>query len=198
MPDAYPLEWPAGYPRTPSWKRQRSRFKASPSHARDEIFEEVRRLGGTGIVLSTNVRLKLDGRPYANESNPQDPGVAVYFNLNKKPICLACDQYERLWENQVAISKTIEAMRGIDRWGCSDMLNRMFTGFAQLPAPMTVPRAWWEVLGLYPDSCRDAIREAATNLARRYHPDTGGPEASHERMAEVNAAKEQGLREANR
>jgi hypothetical protein len=196
MPDAYPLEWPAGYPRTRF--RQRSRFKASPGFARDEIFEEIRRLGGTNVVLSTNVRLRQDGRPYANEGSPTDPGVAVYFNLNKKPICLACDQYERLWKNQVAISKTIEAMRGIDRWGCSDMLNRMFTGFAQLPAPMTVPRAWWEILGVSSDATREQIREAATALARRFHPDTGGSEASHSAMAEVNAAKEQGLREATR
>ena len=46
MTEAYPLHWPAGWPRTAH--REASRFEP----------RELDRLGATGMVLSTNVPLR--------------------------------------------------------------------------------------------------------------------------------------------
>ncbi len=107
---AYPLYWPEG------WKRSRhqenSKFKSGFGAARDEMLREIERLRGKYSrkepILSTNVGLRQDGLPYANQREPEDSGVAVYFEYNKQQMCFACDKYSRVWENMVAIRKTIE------------------------------------------------------------------------------------------
>lgn len=51
-------------------------------------------------------------------------------------------------------------------------------------------RPWHEVLGVAPGADKATIRAAYRKLAHRYHPDKGG---STERMAEINAAKDEAL-----
>jgi hypothetical protein len=41
-------------------------------------MEELRRLGATNIVVSTNVPVKADGLLYADNKRLDDPGIAVY------------------------------------------------------------------------------------------------------------------------
>lgn len=125
----------------------------------------------------------------AGRSEPSDPGVAVYFVRKGKRLCFACDKYDRVWKNMRAIQKTIEAMRGIERWGSSDMLDRAFTGFAALPAPDS--RKWWQVMGLNGSESKDTIRETYRRLARERHPDSGGSNAM---MAELNSAYEEAMK----
>ncbi len=49
-------------------------------------------------------------------------------------------------DNIQAIRKTIEAMRGLERWGVSDMLQRTFSGFKALPDQTGIGKeAWWIV-----------------------------------------------------
>lgn len=85
-----------------------------------------------------------------------------------------------------AIGKTVEAMRGIERWGASDMLDRAFTGFEALAAP----EQWWQVLGVGQSASRDEISRAYREKARTAHPDQGGSDAA---MARLNAARDQGI-----
>lgn len=187
---AYPLSWPAGQPR--SKYRSTARFKTTPNRAMEEMLLEVERMGGRRIVVSTNVELRQDGLPYANRRPPTDPGVAVYFNRDGRPMCIACDQYSTVHDNMRAIGKTIEALRGIERWGGKQLMDRAFTGFAALPAPMECAAPWYEVLGVTPEATEDGIRTARVSLARRYHPDSGS-EPNEEKMKAVNAAAEVGL-----
>ena len=79
---AYPLQWPAGWPRTPSAKRETdSRFGGkgglTMGRARDQLVAELHRLGAGSIVISSNVPLRPDGLPYAETRRLDDPGVAV-------------------------------------------------------------------------------------------------------------------------
>src|ERR1700743_521400 len=137
MIEAYPLTWPDGWKRTNN--PQRSRFgkgiyhKPSIAVGKDKILDEVRRLGGKDVIISTNLKLKLDGLPYSNQSEPTDRGVAVYFtkriNGTDEPMCIAFDLFDKIGCNLYAIGSSIEAMRSMERWGCSEMLNRAFTGF---------------------------------------------------------------------
>jgi hypothetical protein len=68
-------------------------------------------MGGSGVILSTNIALRNDGLPYANSREPNDPGVAVYFRYGKREMCFACDAYTTVRENAYAIAKSIEALR---------------------------------------------------------------------------------------
>jgi len=55
--------------------------------------------------------------PRSDRRAPQDPGAAVYWRNGDKKLVLACDKYTSVGENLYAIGKTIEATRGIERWG---------------------------------------------------------------------------------
>lgn len=188
MVEAYPLYWPEGWKRTPSWNRVHSRFKTGFAVSRDFLIAEVKRLGGTQIVLSTNVRLRGDGLPYASEREPEDAGAAIYFSYKKQSMCFACDRYKTVKENLTAIGKTIEALRGMERWGASDMMERAFSGFKAL----TTGKDWWDVLQVRRDATKDVIEANFRRLLRDRHPDAGG---SHEAMTELNVARQQALQE---
>jgi hypothetical protein len=192
---AYPLQWPAGRERRPNWKRQASNFDTSMSKARDALFNELKLLGAKHVVLSTNVPLRLDGKPYASFPAIQDPAVATYFSYGDKQMCFACDRWNRVEDNIQAIRKTIEALRGIARWGTGDMLQAAFAGFTALPAPIAagMKRPWREVLeyGNSPAE-RDAVIQHYRILAGSAHPDKGGTDAQ---MAELNAARDEALQE---
>lgn len=200
--DAYPLSWPIGWKKTERYRRSTSKF-GSKSFAvvRDVLFDELRRFRAKDIILSTNIPLRKDGIPYAGYRQPDDVGVAVYFQLEKwngnkmikTPMVFACDKWAKIEENIYAIYKTIEALRGVERWGSSDLMERSFTGFMALPpAASTIKREWWEVLGVSRfEKSPDFIKERYRELARANHPDNGG---SASKMAEINLAYEEALR----
>lgn len=199
--EAYPLQWPAGRKRTDRLQREAAKFDVSFARARDNIVNEVKLLAGGRwgpdpmTVISTNVALRRDGIPLANQRQPDDPGVAVYFLYKKRQMSFACDRWQKIEHNMQAIAKTIEALRGIARWGTGDMLEAAFTGFMALAAPGAL-REWWEVLGVPRTCTREEVKAAYRVLASRYHPDKPG--GSHERMAEINAAQDKALQEVFR
>lgn len=133
--------------------------------------------------------VRRDGGINASASKPTDPGVAVYFVRKNQNLCFACDRYNEVWKNLRAIQKTIDAMRGIERWGSAELLDRAFTGFAALPAPGI--RNWWEVLGVNRDAMPEEIKARFRELAKRHHPDNGG---SADMMAEINNAYQEGIK----
>ncbi len=202
--EAYPLAWPEGWARTPAHKRSSSQFgdrrygEGRSNHevwARDHLVNEVRRLGGRGLVLSTNVELRRDGLPRAGQRAPEDPGVAAYWLTRENEWrVVASDRWLKVWENMRAIGLTLEALRGLERWGASGILDRVFQGFAALPsAAEPITRPWWDVLGVDRHCSLEQAEAAYRTLARIHHPDRGG---DAERMATLNAAVMQARREA--
>lgn len=170
---AYPLQWPAGWKRTPGNQVQRSRYgDHSLARARETVTAEVRLMGGRDLVISTNLALRNDGLPRSGQSQPIDKGVAVYFEYKSRPMCFACDKWGAVEDNLWAIGKTIAAIRQIERAGSSDMMERAFTGFAALPAP--AGNNWWEVLNVEHTASEEEIKSAYRELARKNHPDAGG------------------------
>jgi hypothetical protein len=183
--EAYPLTWPLGRPRT-KWP-ERSNFDVTLGRAIQDVQHEVKLLGGIALIISSNLPLRRDGMPYANATQPDDRGVAVYFTLKKKPMCFACDRWNRIEDNMRAIAKTIEALRGVNRWGTGNMVEQAFTGFAALPAP----ESWWQVLGLSgPDATREQIEDAHRRLIMKHHPDRGG---DSELASRINRARDIGF-----
>jgi hypothetical protein len=196
--EAYPLTWPAGQPRLPGHRRTDAAFKVQIGRTRDELLAELRLLGATGVVISSNLPVRRDGIPYADAREPGDPGVAVYFdrrvNGERRPFVIACDSYRKLVWNMRAIGMTVEALRTIARHGANSMLEQAFTGFAALP-PAQQAKSWWETLGVSRDATVTQAREAWCALSLVHHPDVGG---SHDRMSEINAAFDRAKAEARR
>lgn len=191
MTQAYPLKWPDSRPRTE--RPDRSRFDTTFVVARDSLSEELRRLGARNPVLSTNVELRLDGLPYAARKDPEDTGVAVYFTYKEQQMCFACDRWDRVRDNIQAVRKTIEALRGVARWGTGDMMQKAFDGFISLPPPDTVSqRKWWQVLGVSPQAGVGDIKAAHRKLAMKHHSDHGGDDTL---MQEINVARDEGIKE---
>jgi len=188
MAEAYPLYWPEG------WKRsrytERSKFKTGFGAARNLLFAELARMGASNIILSTSIPLRNDGLPRANmRPDGGDTGVAVYFERKQKPMVFACDKYDRSEDNIYAIAKTIDAMRGIERWGASDMMERAFSGFKALNSE-NEGESWWSILGCAATSTAAEIDHAYKTQLRNCHPDVGG---SHETMTKLNIARDQAL-----
>ena len=192
MIESFPLYWPEGRPRTLKYNREKSRFEAGFARDRDLLMKEIERLVGGShyfdkaeVVLSTNIALRRDGLPLANQRQPEDVGVAVYFTYKKRKMCFACDRWQKIEENIRAIALTIEALRGIARWGTGDMIEAAFKGFAALPAP-GASKGWRDVLQI-PAGAHDieAVRAQYRRLSSQHHPDRGG---DTDKMAEINMA----------
>lgn len=187
---AYPLTWPDGWKRTTARVRAKfakteqtqfgSRRAGSISIADGvtRVLNELRRLGANTdeAVISTNVRVRLDGLPRGDASNPSDPGVAVYWKLKGKQQCMAIDQYDRVADNLAAVAATLESLRTVARHGGGQILDRAFHGFAQLPASIVTQPPWRTVLKFRPNESvtMNAVEAKFRELAKVHHSDAGG------------------------
>ena len=121
----FPLYWPASQPRTLASARRHANFytrgqggfgggsrKHSVKESADELENEIRRMGGRDMIISSNLKVKFNGLPYSSQRPPDDTGVAVYFNWHKRDLVFACDKWLTVQDNLWAIVKHIEALRG--------------------------------------------------------------------------------------
>ncbi len=145
-------------------------------------------MGGKNLVISSNLKTKINGIPYSAQRDGGDPGVAVYFDYKNKSVCMACDSYRQVWENAYAIAQTIKAMRACDRWGVSGILDRIFTGFIAITESAGKP--WHSILKCSPDASPEEIKRAYHRIMKDEHPDFDG---NHERAVEINKAYEEGI-----
>ena len=144
---AFPLHWPEGVERTTYPKS--SRFgKHTFKEALQLLLSELRQMKATGVVVSTNMPLKMNGTPYANANPGRDHGVAVYFQRKGKLQAMGLDQYRSIEHNMYALAKSINCLRTIERYGSSRLGDQAFSAFAALPAAGEAPqmRHWREVL----------------------------------------------------
>jgi hypothetical protein len=194
--EAYPLQWPEGWPRTSPYRRESDNRFGGKVHgltmgrARDQLIAELQRMGAGSVVISSNVKLRLDGLPYSDQRKLDEPGVAVYFMFKKRPMVMAVDRYTSVAGNMRSLTLAIEAMRQLERHGGGTMMERAFTGFAAI-APPDWKKPWREVFGVKPDWQGD-ITALYREKAKNRHPDTGGSDSL---MAELNVAFAEAKRE---
>lgn len=194
MTPAYPLQWPAGWPRSKFSKgakfgRQEmvhregvSSYRAnrdiSMADAMERLEYELGRLGvkRDDYVVSTNLRLNMQGLPRGDQGEPGDRGVAVYWQKQGKPqTVIAVDLYNRVRDNLAAIAATLKAMRDIERHGGARLMERAFTGFTALPSSSNgAGPSCWEILDVAPGAAKEAIIAKFRTLAKDAHPDLGG------------------------
>lgn len=194
---AFPLNWPVGWKRTTS--REHAKFgrrekSAGESWARlkdlsveqavRRVRAELERMGIDDVdcVISTNLKLRMDGWPRSDQANPQDPGVAVYWrDRNGNERCMAVDRYVRVADNIAAVAATLDALRAVQRHGGAVILDRAFTGFTGLPAP-EAKRQWHEVLGVASHTATNDVRDAYRRARSAAHHQHGG---TTEQLSEV-------------
>jgi len=191
-----PLAWPVGWARTPAAERQRSQFsygrsRASRAHgaslpsAAQRLREELERLGAEGTIrIATNLRVRLDGQLHANQTEvqPDDPGIAVYFDLDGESQVIPCDRWDRVGDNLHAVALSVAALRGLDRWGTPSIVKASFRGFKALPpasGPTSVDQAMREIetLSGVPIANDEDLRRAVRAAASKWHPDRSGGDA---------------------
>lgn len=199
----YPLSWPTGWKRTAAHQRRPAMFskrvetvgsqwkrkeRLSIGDGLERLTGELARLGARRIVISSNLRLRGDGLPYAQQAKQlSDPGVAVYFTLAGAPRALACDRWDSAAENMAAIAGHIDAIRAQERYGVGTVAQA-FAGYAALP-PKFDP---WDVLGVWRAATADEIASAFKLKSRTAHPDVAG--GSHEQMTRLVSARDEALR----
>jgi len=198
----FPLQWPDGWARAKN--RSYPKFVNDFTKDRDAV---IRRLGrrGTNVVITSQLPIGSKGLPYI--APVSDPGIAVYWaevtrdaNNARQVVerVIACDRWHRIADNMRAISKSLEALDGLERWGSSQVVERAFAGFHALPpgssssfASGPVKRPWRDVIGgVWPDGLDSAATLAVAKLRYRAaisksHPDHGG---AVDEAAELNAA----------
>lgn len=190
---AYPLHWPDGQPRKTHGQRKDAGFKVRMGAARDHLINELRMLGARYIVISTNVSLRFDGLPHAGRRPPDDTGVAVYFDYDGDQMVFACDKWKKIEHNIRAVGKTIEAIRGIARWGSTDMMKRAVSAFKALP-DQPAADDWRRVMEFGPEARPElrTVKQKYRELSRIHHADMGGNE---DEMKRINIAWEAAQRE---
>lgn len=179
-PTAYPLQWPPGWPREAN--RLVARFKTTLPAALANLQNQLKLMNCEAVVLSSNYTL--------GAANPKDPGVVAYFtwvetrNPRKEiQMAIPCDRWAHIEDNVHAIALTVEAMRGMERWGAKHMIRAMFTGFKALPAGNG--ESWQTVLGVRYGCNLDEVKIAYRELAKRHHPDNGGNAEAFRRVQEA-------------
>ncbi len=191
-----PLAWPDNVARTAPSARQWPRFASySVSDAVKLLRAEINRLNGQhwdhdddDVIISTNVRARLDGLPRSGEHEPGDTGVAVYFKLRffsggkefLRHTVLTCDKWTRVSWNAYAIARDIEAQRARARWGCTSV-EQAFRGYLAIPERCG-GLSWWQTLGVSPDSTADQLKDAFKTLAKTRHPDVGGDREAWDKL----------------
>jgi len=210
-----PLAWPLGWARTPARERKRAEFRRAVNKvdpmtgqivrtaggramaeraltlhdALERLERELRLLTAVDEILSTNLRVGLNGMPRSGQAEPADPGAAVYFQLDGQATCLACDRWDRVADNVAAIAQHIDALRRIDRYGVGTR-DQAFAGYAQLgPAPVE----WWLLLEVKPSATLDEVDESFRRLSKIHHPDAGGGGDYMAKLSEARAAARRAL-----
>ena len=192
MREPFPLQWPDGWRRTSPEDRKHSRFLLGFSAALRSLIVEFERIGAVNAVITSDLPVRRDGLPYADGSRRgRDPGIAVWFHLGGQERVWASDRWATPEENLRAIALSIEALRGLERWGVGDVITRAFAGFNALPPgdppPNPNPSApdWRVIFGRDLAEAYDSGKcdrdTLMLQIQRRYrdamrlaHPDVGG------------------------
>lgn len=193
--NAYPLQWPSGFPRYRGGRSSgafRTDFETAIRNVRRSL-EGFAKDSGKKIdspVLSSNV----DFNPLTSSKSgarPNDPGVAVWFSWDGMQVCIPVDRYITPAANLQAIHHIIEARRVELRHGTLALVRATFTGFKALPAPKG--KHWSDILEVRRDTTATVLDANYKRLAKDRHPDMAG--GSNEAMAELTNAYHEAKRE---
>lgn len=177
---------------------ERSRFRSDWRTTLAELSYEIERLGGTSWVLQIDVSeydLRKDGGLRANARPPSSHAIRVNFTAKARgPLSFAIDRYDDWRDNVRAVSKTLEALRAVDRYGVATAGEqyRGWTAISNRPAEMTREQAA-EFIAHWANIPEGTVNSATLQTyyrlaAKRAHPDVTGDDG--DTMARLNAARD--------
>jgi hypothetical protein len=202
----FPLSWPDGWVRSKWHKDSDFDKKRGFNKARDGALNELRLMSAKHVVITSNLPTNSRGLPHCVSAGQlTDPGIAVWWVDGKgNERVIACDCFYTAVENMHSIELTLAAIRGIKRWGATDMVERAFAGFAALPPgstngtytapPVEMRKTWREVFNMPLDTFGEfhlasdllaVVKARYREAIKNDHPDIGGDPA---RAAELGAA----------
>ena len=215
---SYPLIWPMGWEVTPERDRLPAKDRITNYLvAKDYTLKELKSLGASNILISSNLPLQADGEPFLDylERAIDEPGIAVYFFVGDKPYVMACDAWQYPKDNLRSIGVAIGHIRSTERIVAPYYLERLLAGFliVEEEQPSTShdnahpdisqphhwpqspnPQKWWEILNLSPSAGVSEIESAYRSLARANHPDRGGDANKMHLLNQAVAHARQGLK----
>lgn len=187
----------------PGYKNFGRGFALDADHTRmmRTIRYELGRLSATDVVMEAGFRpdqIRQDGYPYSSQS-PVHPTVRLSFKAGKKSLAFTCGGHKDWVVNVYAIAKTLEALRAVERYGCTTG-GQQYAGWSQLPpgASSIAAAEWasvedamrwlWRVgFGTVPSPLPMEFDAAYRAAAKKSHPDAGG---TAELMSKVNRARD--------
>ena len=188
------LDWPSGFERTDKLRRSPNRsFEVSLSDALEDLAGEMDRLDADEWRLSTALdhQSQNPNYPYANQPEPDDPGVALRWTMDGGQYAVACDAHSRVRDNLRTIGLYVREKRKMEtrpvetgesefanaRLPPADQEDAVVAGAGGAPAH--------EVLEVGADANDDVVEAAFRAKAKEVHPDQGGSRAEWQRLQEA-------------
>ena len=172
-------EWPGDL----TLYRTRSPFASTLGTTHNELSLELDKLDAENVVLEIAISpldIKIDGGLRA-QKRPEHPGVILAFESKNGHLRFACDQYLDWADNLRAITKTLNALRAVERWGAVRDAEQ-YKGWATLHAPGANKMSARQFI--------DAHGGSFTEAAKRLHPDVGGDPALFQQLLEARKVLE--------
>ena len=186
------LDWPPNWERTPARERSKNRnYEVELMDAIDDLEAELRRLGVDDWRLSTDMdhQSRNPNRPYANQPEPDDPGVVVRWSMDGDQYAVACDAYSRVRDNLRTAGLYIREKRKMSNrpvtTGEAEFANARLPSGEEAVAGSPPPH---EVLGVAPDASAEEVRAAFRERAKETHADVGGDTEAFKRVKRAKEA----------
>lgn len=169
--------WPNRRPLRSPDERERSRFDSSWSQTLNLLSYEVSRLNASSVVVRLALEdkdIRRDGWPRAS-ARPEHPGVIIEWQSGKRWSRMAADKYDHWQDNARAVALSLEALRGVERWGAVE--GEQYEGLQlELEDAGSSQSSAQELLDSY-----GGLREAL----KATHPDQGGDPEEFRRVQEA-------------
>ncbi|WP_435069194.1 J domain-containing protein [Haloplanus sp. C73] len=187
------IDWPAGWERTPARQRTKNRnYEVELQQAIEDLEAELDRLGVDDWRLSTAMdhQSRNPNYPYANQPEPNDPGVVVRWSMDGEQYAVACDAYSRVRDNLRTAGLYIREKRKMSNrpvtTGETEFANaRLPSGDGDTVAAEAPPHEILEVAEDAPDA---VVRDAYRARVQEAHPDKGGSREQFERVQRAREA----------
>lgn len=181
---------PNVWPKKVTANRKRSPFKWRWNEVMSDLERELRHLGAAKCSIALDLKfgeIRNDGQPRA-DARARTPGVILSFTAKRLPgepaQVFPCDTFLTWQDNLVAIVRSLEKLRAVDRYGVT-IAGEQYAGFKALPsggessAKMT-PEQASDIIAEHSEIEAGGIlafpsvaKMAARAAQRRTHPDTG-------------------------
>jgi len=193
LADGGSLDWPPSFERMPPSERSKNRsYEVTLSKAIEDLDTELQRLDVDDWRLSTAMdhQSRNPNYPYANQPEPNDPGVVCRWSMGGNQYAVACDAHTRVRDNLRTVGLYIREKRKMEQrpvtTGETEFANaRLPSGEEEVVVASVPPH---EVLGVSPDAPPAVVKGAYRELLKERHPDHGGSPDEFRRLQNAKEA----------